>query len=197
MLDMNARRNLELTETMRTKEKKGSLLWVLDHTQTSMGKRQLRKVIEQPLLSIAQITKRHTAVEELLKNTVLRSRLRELLNDVYDLERLMTRVIFRSAGPRDLKSLSYSAARLPEIKASLSGCVSPLLKELNENIDGMQDVRSVIDNAIIDQPPVNLKEGGVICDGFNDELDELRGIYNNARDYIASMEEKEKRDHRH
>lgn len=192
MLDMNARRNLELTETMRTKEKKGSLLWVLDHTQTSMGKRQLRKVIEQPLLSIAQITKRHTAVEELLKNTVLRSRLRELLNDVYDLERLMTRVIFRSAGPRDLKSLSYSAARLPEIKASLSGCVSPLLKELNENIDGMQDVRSVIDNAIIDQPPVNLKEGGVICDGFNDELDELRGIYNNARDYIASMEEKEK-----
>lgn len=192
MLDMNARRNLELTETMRTREKKGSLLWVLDKTQTSMGKRQLRKVVEQPLLNIAQITRRHAAVEELLKNTILCSQISELLSDVYDLERLMTRVIFRSAGPRDLKSLSYSAARLPEIKASLSGCEAGLLKEINENIDPMQDIRNVIDNAIIDQPPVNLKEGGVICDGFNAELDELRSIYNNAKNYIDAIEEKEK-----
>ena len=121
MLDLNARRNLELTETMRTKEKKGSLLWVLDKTRTSMGKRQLRKVLEQPLLNIAQITRRHSAVQELYGNAILRSRLMELLNDVYDLERLMTRVIFRSAGPRDLKALSFSAARLPEIKEYLSG----------------------------------------------------------------------------
>ncbi len=192
MLDMNARRNLELTETMRTKEKRGSLLWVLDRTQTSMGKRRLRKVIEQPLLSIAKITRRHAAVEELFKNAILRSRLRELLSGVYDLERLMTRVIFRSAGPRDLKALSASAAGLPEIKSLLSGCEAGLLKELNENIDAMQDVRTIIDNAVIDQPPVNLKEGGVICDGFNAELDELRGIYNNARAYISSIEEKEK-----
>ncbi len=192
MLDMNVRRNLELTETMRTKEKKGSLLWVLDRTETSMGKRRLRKVIEQPLLSIAKITRRHAAVEELFKNAILRSRLRELLSGVYDLERLMTRVIFRSAGPRDLKALSASAAGLPEIKSLLSGCEAGLLKELNENIDAMQDVRTIIDNAVIDQPPVNLKEGGVICDGFNAELDELRGIYNNARAYISSIEEKEK-----
>jgi DNA mismatch repair protein MutS len=192
MLDLNARRNLELTETMRTKEKKGSLLWVLDKTRTSMGKRQLRKVLEQPLLNIAQITRRHSAVQELYGNAILRSRLMELLNDVYDLERLMTRVIFRSAGPRDLKALSFSAARLPEIKEYLSGCTSALLKELNEDIDTMQDIRNVVDKAIKDQPPVNLKEGGVINDGFNQELDELRGLYTNAKTFIAAIEEREK-----
>lgn len=191
-LDMNARRNLELTETMRNKEKKGSLLWVLDRTRTSMGKRRLRKVLEQPLLNIAQITKRHSAVEELLENSILRSRLGELLNDVYDLERLMTRVIYRSAGPRDLKALSFSAARLPEIKECLSGCKAGLLKELNDEIDTMQEIRTMVDRAIVDQPPVNLKEGGVIRTGFHAELDELRDLYTNAKQYIASIEEHEK-----
>lgn len=192
VLDMNARRNLELIETMRTKEKRGSLLWVLDRTKTAMGRRLIRKLIEQPLINIATITKRQNAVGELFGNTVLRDQLMVLLSNVYDLERLMTKVIFGSAGPRDLKSLSFSAQNLPEIKRLLSSCKSSLLGELYDQIDTMQEIQSVVDRAIVDQPPVNLKEGGVICEGFNKELDELREIHSNAKNYISKIEEKEK-----
>lgn len=192
VLDMNARRNLELTETMRTKEKRGSLLWVLDHTKTAMGRRLMRKLIEQPLVNIAMITKRQNAVGELYGNAILRDQLTSLLSDVYDLERLMTKVIFGNAGPRDLKSLSFSAKSLPQIKQLLCDCKATLLEELYEQIDPMQEIESVVDQAIVDQPPVSLKDGGVICKGFNAELDELREIHSNAKKYISKIEEKEK-----
>lgn len=192
LLDASARKNLELTQTMRGGEKKGSLLWVVDKTRTSMGKRLMRKYVEQPLINPVQILKRQDAVEDLLKNLVVRSNIIESLTHVYDLERLMTKVIYSSVTPRELKALSYTAEYLPEIKELLAKCSSNLLKDLNARISDLQDIHQLIENAIIDEPPITMKEGGVIKTGFNDELDELRNIRDNGKEYILKLEEQEK-----
>ena len=192
-LDLNARRNLELTETLRNKEKKGSLLWVLDSTKTSMGRRMLRSWIEQPLKSPARIIERLDAVETLYKKSVALSDLRDLLDRVYDLERLMTKVMYKSANPRDLKSLSATAMQLPLIKqelAKLDG--SKLIARYNSEISDLSEIVKLVENAIMDEPPISAKDGGVIKDGFNDELDRLRHIMGNGKEMIDEIERREK-----
>lgn len=192
-LDLNARRNLELTETLRNKEKKGSLLWVLDSTKTSMGRRMLRSWIEQPLKSPARIIERLDAVETLYKKSVALSDLRDLLDRVYDLERLMTKVMYKSANPRDLKSLSATAMQLPLIKqelAKLDG--SKLITRYNSEISDLSEIVKLVENAIMDEPPISAKDGGVIKDGFNDELDRLRHIMGNGKEMIDEIERREK-----
>lgn len=192
-LDLTARRNLELTETLRNKEKKGSLLWVLDSTRTSMGKRLLKSFIEQPLTSPARIIDRLTAVEYLTKNSVVLMEIGDILDKVYDLERLMTRVMYKTATPRDLKSLSVTSLQLPLLKEQmkkLSG--SKLIASLENSISDLEDIFNLVENAIVDEPPVSVKDGGVIRDGFNKELDELRHIMNSGKDIIAEIEARER-----
>ena len=191
-LDLTARRNLELCETMRSKEKKGSLLWVLDHTKTSMGKRLLKSYIEQPLIKPAAIIARLDAVEELTENLILLDELTAALDGVYDLERLMTRVMYKSATPRDIKALAQTAAQMPAIKSMTEGCRTSLLKGLSGNIHGLEDISALVDNAVNDDPPALLKDGGVIRDGFNAELDRLRGIIKNGKGIIDDIEMREK-----
>ena len=191
-LDLTARRNLELVETMRSKEKKGSLLWVLDHTQTSMGKRMLKSCIEQPLVKPAMIIDRLSAVEQLCDNTVAREEMCRALSGIYDIERLMTRVMYKTAVPRDLKALEQTAAKLPEIKSILENFSAPLLKRLNEKIDTLDELAALISNAIVDDPPIGLKDGGVIRDGFNEELDHLRHIIKGGKSIISEIEQKER-----
>lgn len=192
VLDLTARRNLELCETMRNKEKKGSLLWVLDHTKTSMGKRLLKSYIEQPLVKPAMIIKRLDAVEQLCCKSVIQQELTELLSKVYDLERLMTRVMYKTATPRDLKALSVTALQLPEIKKQLDNFSAKLLTELNYDIDTLNEISNLIENAITDEPPISVKDGGVIKDGFNEELDRLRTIIGGGKNVIAEIEQREK-----
>ncbi len=192
-LDMNARRNLELCETLRNKEKRGSLLWVMDSTKTSMGKRLLKTYIEQPLLSPARIIDRLNAVDALVKNSVVLMELQELLDKVYDIERLMTRVVYKTATPRDLKSLSITSLQIPGIKKQLEILKSSkLIDNLDKNIFILDEISDLIENAIIDEPPVNVKDGGVIKDGFNSRLDELRAVMSGGNDIIAGIEEREK-----
>lgn len=191
-LDLTARRNLELTETLRNKEKKGSLLWVLDHTSTSMGKRLLKAYIEQPLVKLAIITNRLDAVEQLCRKSVLRQELSEALSKVYDIERLMTRVMYKTATPRDIKSLSLTALQLPDIKRILGEFSAKLLNELNGKIDTLSDISDLIERSIVDEPPVTAKEGGVIKDGFNEELDRLRHIIKDGKSIIEDIELRER-----
>ena len=192
-LDLNARRNLELTETLRSKEKKGSLLWVLDSTKTSMGRRLLRNWIEQPLKSPARIIERLDAVESLYRKSVVLADLTDLLDRVYDLERLMTKVMYKSANPRDLKSLSATAQQLPLIKQELAKLTdSKLLARYNDEISTLDELVNLVENAIMDEPPISVKDGGVIKEGFNKELDELRHIMNNGRSIIDEIEQREK-----
>ncbi len=191
-LGFTARRNLELIETMRNKERRGSLLWVLDQTKTSMGKRLLKTYIEQPLINPAKIIDRIDAVDKLLSSPVELSELQESLSGVYDLERLMTRVMFKTATPRDLKSLSITALKLPQIKEILSSFSSKLLVSLNDNIDTLDAISNLVENAIVDEPPVNVKDGGVINDGFNEELDKLRSIISGGKGIIDEIEQREK-----
>lgn len=191
-LDLTARRNLELTETMRNKEKKGSLLWVLDHTQTSMGKRLLKAYIKQPLIKPAIIINRLDAVEQLCKQSVIREELSDQLSGVYDIERLMTRVMYKTATPRDLKALSLTALKMPDIKMLLENFNCRLLRELNQNIHTLTEISGLIENALMDEPSVNAKEGGVIKDGFNEELDRLRDIIKNGKGIIDEIEQREK-----
>ncbi len=191
-LDLTARRNLELTETMRSKERKGSLMWVLDHTQTSMGRRLLKSYIEQPLIKPAIIINRLDAVEQLCKKSVAREELEEQLSSVYDLERLMTRVMYRTATPRDVKSLSVTALRLPEIKKLMENFSCKLLSELNGKMHTLNEISGLVENAIVDEPPANAREGGVIKDGFNEELDHLRDIVKNGKSIIEDIEQRER-----
>ena len=192
-LDLNARRNLELTEKLRSKEKKGSLLWVLDSTKTSMGRRMLKNWLEQPLKSPARIIERLDAVDALYKKGVILGEINVLLDRVYDLERLMTKVLYRSANPRDLKALSATAMQLPMIKQELEKLESSkLLKRLNSEISTLDEIVGLVENAIIDEPPISVKDGGVIKEGFNQELDDLRHIMNNGREIIDSIEQREK-----
>ncbi len=192
-LDLTARRNLELTETLRNKEKKGSLLWVLDSTKTSMGKRLLRSYIEQPLTSPARIIDRLEAVEQLADNSVVLMEIRDILDKVYDLERLMTRVMYKTATPRDLKALSATSLQLPLLKEQLRTLsASKLLKKLEESISTLEDISGLVENAIVDEPPVSLKDGGVIKEGFNEELDRLRNAMNSGTDIIKEIESRER-----
>lgn len=192
-LDFNARRNLELTETIRGKEKRGSLFWLVDSTKTFMGRRMLKNWIEQPLIQPVKIIARHDAVNALIKKRVSLMELRDMLDNVYDLERLMTRVIYKTATPRDLRSLSATARQLPSIKAELKKFDDiKLLFTLNKRISPLENVAELVDRAIIDNPPVTVKEGGVIAKGYNDELDNLRIMMDGGHEMLDQILEREK-----
>lgn len=191
-IDLTARRNLELTETLRNKERRGSLIWVLDRTRTSMGKRLLKSYIEQPLLKPAAIIDRLDAVEELYNDPVMQGELGDALEGVYDLERLMTRVVYKTATPRDVKALAKTAEQMPLIKSLIANCRTALLKGLESRIHELKEIAALVDNAITDDPPPLVKDGGVIKDGFNPELDRLRGIIKNGRGIIDDIENREK-----
>ena len=191
-IDLTARRNLELTETLRNKERRGSLIWVLDRTRTSMGKRLLKSYIEQPLLMPAAIIDRLDAVEELYNDPVMQGELGDALEGVYDLERLMTRVVYKTATPRDVKALAKTAEQMPLIKSLIANCRTALLKGLESRIHELKEIAALVDNAISDDPPQVVKDGGVIKDGFNPELDRLRGIIKNGRSIIDDIENREK-----
>ncbi len=192
-LDLNARRNLELTETLRNKEKRGSLLWVLDSTKTSMGRRMLKNWIEQPLKSPAKIIERLDAVETLYRNSVVLSDISGLLDKTFDLERLMTKIMYKTANPRDVKSLSATAMQLPLLKKELEKLTgSKLLTRYNSEISDLGEIVRLVENAVTDEPPVSVKDGGVIKDGFNKELDELRHIMGHGKEIIEEIERRER-----
>ncbi len=192
-LDANARRNLELTETLRSHEKKGSLLGVLDQTETAMGRRMLRTWMEQPLTTPVRIMDRLNAVEVLMKNSVAMTELRDLLDKVFDLERLMSRVMFQKATPRDMKALSQTALQLPAIKAQLQTLTqSKLLSKLESEISPLNEISDLIERALVDEPPVQIKDGGVIREGFHQELDQLRHAMNHGTELIAEIENRER-----
>ncbi len=193
-MDSSTRRNLELCETMLSKEKRGSLLWVLDKTSTSMGARLLRQMIEHPLTNLTQILNREQAVSELYDNFVLREELRELLSPVLDLERLITKVTYATAGGRDLRAIAQTLSVIPDIRALISNIKSGELKKIYDELDELSDICSLIDEAIDENPPFIVREGGIIKDGYNSDVDELRYIMNNGKDWIkkAEAEEKEK-----
>ena len=191
-LDMDARRNLELTETMRSKEKKGTLLLVLDKTHTAMGGRMLRSWLEKPLLDAAEITRRHGAVEDLVDNVIIRGELEEALRDVTDLERVMTRIVTGTVNCRDLLGLARGFRALPEVKRHLEKCDSPLLKKLEQHMDPLTDCADLIENTIVDEPPLTVREGGIIRPGANKEADYLRDIMDGGKDTIAAIEASEK-----
>lgn len=190
-LDISARRNLELTETMRTGEKKHSLLWVLDKTKTAMGKRLIRSWLEQPLLSPAAISRRQNAVGELAQNGMLRDDVMEWLTGINDLERLMTRVVYGTANAKELKALSYTIGLLPGIKQRLAGCSSKMMQEIEQNLDLLQDVYSLIESAIVDDPPFSIREGGLIKAGYSEEVDSLHEIMADGKGVIARVEQTE------
>ena len=191
-LDLDARRNLELTETMRAKEKKGSLLWVLDKTRTAMGGRMLRSWLEKPLLDPLEIERRQSAVEELVESTICRSELSEALRDVSDLERVMTRIVTGTVNCRDLLGLAAGLRALPAVKAQLSRLESPLLRKLNESIETLADCADKIENTIKEDPPLTIREGGIIRPGADAEADRLRDIMDGGKDIIASIEASER-----
>ena len=191
-LDLNTRRNLELTETMRTKEKKGSLLWVLDKTRTAMGKRQLRSWLEQPLLSPGLITRRLNAVEELVQDAMFRDNIVEHLTGMQDLERIMSRIVYGSANGRELRALWSALCRLPGLKNELSGASSEFLKKVWRQIDPMEDICGLIDRAVMEEPPFSIREGGIIRPGYSEELDQLRSDMTGGKGLLASVEARER-----
>ncbi len=191
-LDLDARRNLELTEAMRTKEKKGTLLWVLDKTQTAMGGRMIRSWLEKPLLDPAEIGRRHTAVEELVSSPISRGELTQALKDVTDFERVMARVVTGTVNCRDLLGLARGLRALPDVKAQLSAMDAPLLQKLADAIDPLSDCADDIENTIVDDPPLTVREGGIIRKGASEEADRLRDIMEGGTGTIAAIEAAEK-----
>ncbi len=192
VLDISTRRNLELTETMREKSRKGTLLWVLDRTITSMGGRCVRKWIEQPLINIADIQERLMAVNEFKEKFMARMEIRELLKRVYDIERLMGKVILGNVNCRDLVALKNSIGQVPYIKNLLNSCTSALAEKLNAEMDPLEDIFSLIEAAIIDDPPVSVREGMIIKTGFNEEVDRLRWASTEGKDWVAALEASER-----
>lgn len=192
IIDSATRRNLELSETMREKNKKGSLLWVLDKTRTAMGARRLRYFIEQPLVDKEEIIKRLDAVEELNSRLMDRDELREYLNPIYDLERLLARISYRSASPRDLIAFKNSLEMLPHIKTLINNYDSSAIKDIYDDLDCLEDLYKLIDDAIVDDPPINVKEGGIIRDGYLEQIDRLRESKTKGKTWLAEIEEKEK-----
>ena len=190
-LDLTARRNLELTETQLRREKKGSLLWVLDHTKTAMGKRLIRNWVEQPLINYSSIILRQNAVEELSANTILLDSLMGCMADMFDIERIMTRVVYGSANAKELRTLSRTIEQLSTIKANLSSVKSKMLSGIFDDIDLLEDVYDLINSSICDDPPLTVRDGGMIRDGYNEELDTLRDIVNNGKGYLSAVEQQE------
>lgn len=192
LIDASTRRNLELTETLRDKNKRGSLLWVLDKTKTAMGARLLRSYIEQPLIDKALIETRLEAIEEFNENVITREEIREYLNPVYDIERLLTKICYKTANPRDLLAFSSSLKLLPSVKEQLSDFKSELLENFYKNLDPLKDLYTLITSAIVDEPPVSVREGGIIKKGYNEEIDNLRRAGTEGKTLVAELEEKER-----
>ncbi|QEK17657.1 DNA mismatch repair protein MutS [[Clostridium] hylemonae] len=192
MLDSSTRRNLELCETLREKQKRGSLLWVLDKTKTAMGARTLRKYIEQPLIDKEEIERRLDAVEEFKEGAIAREEIREYLSPVYDLERLVCKITYKSANPRDLTAFKSSLAMLPHIRCILGDMKSPLLRGLFDSLDTLEDLCSLITDAILEEPPIAMKEGGIIREGYNEEVDRLRAAKSDGKEWLAKLEEQER-----
>lgn len=192
ILDSSTRRNLELTETLRDKEKRGSLLWVLDKTKTAMGARLLRTYIEQPLIRKERIEERLDAIEQLNREAINREELREYLNPIYDLERLMTRISLKTANPRDLISFKTSLSYLPYIRQLLAGYPSGLLHQIYEDLDGLEDIHQLLEDSIIEDPPLQIKEGGIIKDGYLEHIDELKHAKTDGKQWLAELETKER-----
>lgn len=191
-LDYNTQRNLELTSTMRSKEKRGSLLWVLDQTKTAMGKRLIRSWIEQPLMNLTMILNRQNSVAELVDDTVLRLELTSALIGVFDIERLMTKIVYGSANARELRSLAGAIERLPLISQQLSGVKSKLLNSYYNTLDTLEDIYSLIDEAIVEEPPFSVREGGMIKEGYNEELDSVSNDMNNSTGLLAEIENQQR-----
>ena len=192
VLDSATRRNLELVETLREKQKRGSLLWVLDKTKTAMGARTLRKYVEQPLIDKESIVKRLDAVAELKDNAICREEIREYLNPVYDLERLVGKITYQSANPRDLIAFQSSLSMLPSVKCILKDMESDLLKEIYEELDPLEELCDLVGRAIQEEPPLAMKEGGIIKDGYNEEVDRLRKAKSEGKNWLADLETKER-----
>lgn len=192
IIDSSSRRNLELTETLRDKEKRGSLLWVLDHTKTSMGARFLRNAIEMPLRDPVEIKKRLDAVGQLINSVADRDELREYLENIYDLQRLMTRISYRTANPRDLLAFRDSINMIPAIKTVLSGFDSELIKDILDSLDSLDDLRDLLAGALSDDPPVSVHEGSIFRDGYSDEIDNLRNMKSGGKTWLIDLENREK-----
>ena len=192
LIDSSSRRNLELVETMREKQKKGSLLWVLDKTKTAMGARALRSMIEQPLINKEDILKRQAGIEECNNRAIDREEIREYLNPVYDLERIMTKISCKSANPRDLIAFRNSLEMLPYIKKLIGTMESDLFAECFANLDDLADIYSLISSAIVEEPPITIREAGIIKEGFSKEADELRRAKTEGKEWLAQLEAREK-----
>lgn len=191
-LDINARRNLEITEKMRDKSKKGTLLWVLDKTSTSMGGRCLRRWLNDPLVDVVEINKRLDAVKELKDDIILRGDMIENLKKVYDIERLAGKMAYGNANARDMVTLKNSLFKLPEVKKILANCKSNLLKELYDKLDELQDVYQLIEKAIVDDPPMTIKEGGMIKLGYDEEIDQLKTAQTEGKSWLVQLEAEER-----
>ncbi len=192
ILDSSTRRNLELVETMREKQKRGSLLWVLDKTKTAMGARLLRSYVEQPLINKKDINARLDAIEELNNNVTIREEIREYLNPIYDLERLIGRISYKTANPRDLIAFKSSLSMIPHIKYLISQLESPLWQEVDKNMDNLEDICSLIESGIIDEPPILIRDGGIIKEGFHKEVDRLKKAKTEGKTWLAQLETKQK-----
>lgn len=191
-LDISARRNLELTKSMMHADKRHSLLWVIDKTKTAMGKRMIRSWVERPLVKVTSITKRQNAVGELFDKNVLRDEIRQQLSGVKDIERLLSRIVYSTANAKELQSLAVTISHLPQIKAQLEASSCAMLRRIYENIDLLEDVRTLIERAIVENPPVTVREGGMIKAGFNAEIDELKDIVDGGAKILAEIEAREK-----
>lgn len=192
LLDSSTRRNLELAETLREKQKRGSLLWVLDKTKTAMGGRLLRSMIEQPLIDRAEMEKRLDAIEELNRDSVSRDEIREYLNPIYDLERLLSKVTYKTANPRDFIAFRNSLEMLPAIKKVLKGFEKEELAGIEKDIDGLEDIYQLILNSIEEEPPITIREGGMIRDGFDETIDMLRRAKHDGKQWLAELEEQDR-----
>lgn len=192
VIDTSTRRNLELVETLREKQKRGSLLWVLDRTKTAMGARMLRSFIEQPLISKTEIERRQTAIEELNMNFISREEIREYLNSIYDLERLSGRITYRTANPRDLLAFKNSLAMLPHIRQILNEFSCDLLKGINADLDTLDDLYDLIDRSIAEDPPITVREGNIIKDGYSEEADKYRQAKTEGKSWLAGLEAEER-----
>lgn len=192
LIDSSSRKNLELVETLREKQKRGSLLWVLDKTKTAMGARTLRSFVEQPLIDCEEIERRLEAVEELTEKAMLRDEIREYLNPVYDLERLISRISYQTANPRDLVAFASSLEMLPYIKQLLNDFECPILKQINEDLDALEDVTELIKRAIVEEPPLAQKDGGIIREGFNPDVDKFRRSRTDGKKWLSELEAKER-----
>ena len=189
LLQSSTRRNLELTETLREKQKRGSLLWVLDKTKTAMGARMLRTWLEQPLIEKDEIEKRLDAVDEFCNKPVVRDEIREYLNPVYDLERLLGKVSYKTANPRDLLAFRNSLSMLPHIKTVLGECTAEYLMKIEDETDALEDICALIQDSIIEEPPISIREGGIIKEGFDEDIDKLRHAKTEGKTWLAELEE--------